>query len=113
MNKPYPNQVVETTRLALYKSPINSNKDVASAVSSPRKIEEIEYRQARVEKLRELYEEHKPEIKKTWVLPKGETDGRKSIVVEEIIGEDISPFDLPDFEKQMPKASDYIQKYME
>ena len=47
------------------------------------------------------------------MLPKGETDGRKSIVVEEIIGKDISPFDLPDFREQMPKASDYIQKYME
>tara|TARA_B100000809_G_scaffold243567_1_gene268678 strand:+ start:517 stop:846 length:330 start_codon:yes stop_codon:yes gene_type:complete len=70
-----------------------------------------EYMQARVEKLRELYEKHKPEIKKTWVLPKGETDGRKSIVVEEIIGEDISPFDLPDFEEQMPKWENYINKY--
>ena len=65
------------------------------------------------EKLTELYEKHSPEIKKTWVLPKGETDGRKSIIVAEIIGEDISPFDLPDFEEQMPKASDYIEKYME
>jgi len=47
------------------------------------------------------------------VLPKGETDGRKSIIIEEIIGKDISPFDLPDFNEQMPKSSDYIQKYME
>lgn len=107
------NYVVGTTRSALYKSPINSNKNVASEGSNTRKTEQIEYRQARVERLRELYEEHKPEIKKTWVLPKGETDGRKSIIIEEIIGKDISPFDLPDFNEQMPKSSDYIQKYME
>ena len=70
-----------------------------------------EYREARVEKLKELYEKHTPETKKHWVLPHGETDGRKSIVVEEIIGEDISPFDLQDFEEQMPNWEDYINKY--
>jgi pyrrolidone-carboxylate peptidase len=64
----------------------------------------------RVEKLTELYEKHKPEIKRTWVLPMGETDGRKSIIVEEIVGEDISPFDLPDFKDQMPKLIDYIKE---
>tara|TARA_Y100000310_G_scaffold344177_1_gene455554 strand:+ start:1979 stop:2305 length:327 start_codon:yes stop_codon:yes gene_type:complete len=69
--------------------------------------EESQYRQARVEKLKELYEKHRPEIIKTWVLPPGETDGRKSIVVEEIVGQDISPFDLPDFEDQMPSRKDY------
>ena len=106
-------EVTKTTRLHLYKSSINTNKNVVLLGSDLKKTEEAKYRQARVEKLTELYEKHRPEIKKTWVLPKGETDGRKSIIVEEIIGEDISPFDLPDFEEQMPKASDYIEKYME
>ena len=30
---------------------------------------------------------------------------------EEIIGEDISPFDLPDLEEQMPNWEDYVDKY--
>jgi len=93
----------------------NNNTKLCS-VGSARTLGEAgydDYRQARVEKLTELYEKHKPEIKKTWVLPKGETDGRKSIIVEEIIGEDISPFDLSDFEEQMPKWEDYIDKYRE
>ena len=71
------------------------------------------YRQARVEKLRELYEKHTPEIKNRWVLLKGVTDGRKAKRVETIIGEDISPFDLPDFEEQMPNWEDYINKHGE
>mgnify|MGYP003652332115 CR=1 FL=1 len=62
----------------------------------------------RVEKLKKLYEECVPETRRKWVLPAGETDGRKAIVEEEIIGEDISPFDLPDFEEQMPKMEDYF-----
>lgn len=78
-------------------------KQVANKISQ----QETKYRQARVEKLKELYKEYQPEIKKTWVLPPGETDGRKSIIVEEIIGQDISPFDLPDFEDQMPSREDY------
>jgi hypothetical protein len=69
--------------------------------------QETKYRQARVKKLKELYEKCRPEIKRNWVLPPGETDGRKSIVEEEIIGQDISPFDLPDFEDQMPNREDY------
>ena len=71
------------------------------------------YRRARVEKLRELYEKHTPKIVNKWVLPKGETDGRKAKRVETIIGEDISPFDLPDFEEQMPNWEDYINKHGE
>lgn len=70
-----------------------------------------DYRKARVEKLRELYEKYTPKTKKHWVLPNGETDGRKSTVVEEIIGEDISPFDLPDYEEQMPDWEDFMDKY--
>ena len=86
---------------------IRTNTKVSSRVSSKAMSEFIN---DRVEKLRELYEKHKPEIKRIWVLPMGETDGRKSIVMEEIIGEDISPFDLPDFEDYMPKLIDYINE---
>lgn len=96
-----------------YKSYVNSNKHVISAGTVSNRTEALAYRRARVEKLRELYEENKPEMKWVWVLPAGETDGRKSVMTEEIIGKDVSPFDLPDFEKQMPKVSDYIQNYTE
>ena len=41
-------------------------------------------------------------------MPAGETDGRKAMRVEKVIGEDVSPFDLPDFNEQMPKIEDYI-----
>ena len=62
----------------------------------------------RVDKLRELYEEHTPEVERKWVLPPGETDGRKAIIIETIVGEDVSPFDLPDFEDIMPQPTDVI-----
>jgi len=106
-------QVFDQAPRALHFNSTNTNKGIISA-GSARTLSECgfsEYRQARVDKLRELYEKHKPEIKKTWKLPKGETDGRKAIVEEEIIGEDISPFDLPDFEEQMPNWEDYVDKY--
>ena len=61
----------------------------------------------RVEKLRELYEIHTPQRKYEWVMPKGETDGRKAKRHETILGEDVSPFDLPEFEEIMPKPEDY------
>ena len=61
----------------------------------------------RVEKLRELYEIHTPKRTYEWVMPKGETDGRKAKRHETILGEDVSPFDLPDFEEIMPKPEDY------
>ena len=62
----------------------------------------------RVEKLRELYEKHSPDTFFEMVMPAGETDGRKAMRVEKVIGEDVSPFDLPDFDEQMPKIEDYI-----
>ena len=34
--------------------------------------------------------------------------GRKAIKIEFIVGEDISPFDLPDFETVMPRPEDYV-----
>ena len=61
----------------------------------------------RVEKLTELYEQCKPVVESRWVLPPGVTDGRKAIKIEIIIGEDVSPFDLPDFKEQMPNIEDY------
>ena len=118
METKYTRQMFQTFDLLpkhLYLGDTNTNKNVG-AIGVARTLTECgfsKYRQARVEKLRELYERHRPEIKKTWVLPKGETDGRKSIIVEEIIGEDVSPFDLPDFEDQMPSWKDYVDKYGE
>ena len=67
------------------------------------------YMIARVEKLRELYEEYTPDTTHQWVMPEGETDGRKAKRVETILGEDISPFDLPDFEERMPSIEDYSE----
>jgi len=64
----------------------------------------------RVEKLKELYEQCVPKVEHKWVLPRGVTDGRKAIKIEFIVGEDISPFDLPDFKDQMPKLIDYIKE---
>lgn len=100
-------QILNPTTVDITSHQIRNNSKVSSRVSSDAMAKFIN---DRVEKLRELYEKHKPEIKRIWVLPRGETDGRKSIVVEEIIGEDISPFDLPDFEDYMPKLIDYINE---
>ena len=72
----------------------------------PRELEQ--FRVDRVNKLKELYEIHTPQRTYKWVMPKGETDGRKAKRYETIVGEDISPFDLSDFEEQMPKIEDYI-----
>ena len=68
------------------------------------------YMSDRVEKLRELYEKYEPDYEYYYQLPKGETDGRKSVRMERIIGEDISPFDLPDFEQIMPSIDNYIDE---
>ena len=68
------------------------------------------YFNARVEKLRELYEECYPETVRVWVMPAGETDGRKAVSVEKVVGEDISPFDLKDFDKRMPNVEDYFDE---
>jgi hypothetical protein len=106
-------QVFDQASKALHFSPTNTNKGIIST-GSARTLSECgfnKYRAARVEKLAELYEKYEPEIKRKWVLPKGETDGRKAKMEEEIIGEDISPFDLPDLEEQMPNWEDYVDKY--
>ena len=93
----------------------NNNTKLCS-VGSAKTLAEAgfeDYKQARVEKLRELYEQYTPEVIHKWVLPKGVTDGRKALRIEIIVGEDISPFDLPDFKEQMPKEIDYIEQYIE
>jgi len=97
----------------LYKGAVNRGIGAAGVSKTLSEEEYQSYRAARVERLRQLYEENPVEIKKTYVLPKGETDGRKSYIVEELVGEDFSPFDMPDFEEQMPDWTDYINKYVE
>ena len=91
------------------------NKGVVS-IGSARTLKECgfdEYKQARVEKLRELYEKYEPEIEYYFELPEGETDGRKAVRMERIIGEAISPFDLENLEGLMPNWEDYIDEYQE
>jgi len=91
------------------------NKGVVS-IGSARTLKDCgfeQYKQARVDKLRELYAECEPDIEYYYELPEGETDGRKSIRMERIIGEDISPFDLPDFEELMPNWEEYVDEYKE
>ena len=106
-------EVFKTLPRHLYQAESNTNKNVGSiGVSKSLSQSDYQsYRTARVEKLRQLYEENPVEIKKTWVLPVGETDGRKSIIEEKIISKDFSPFDMPDFEKQMPNWKNYINEY--
>ena len=94
----------------------STNNTKLCSVGSAKSLAEAgfeDYKQARVEKLKELYEQCTPEVEYKWVLPKGVTDGRKAKRIEFIVGEDISPFDLPDFEEQMPDWEDYINKYEE
>lgn len=103
----------ETLPSHLYKGSTNRGIGSSHVSKSLSEKEYQSYRAARVEKLRQLYEENPVEVKRTWTLPKGETDGRKAQVTEELVGEDFSPFDMPDFEEQMPDWEDYINKYME
>lgn len=90
------------------------NKGVISIGSNKtlRESGHTEYKKARTDKLRELYEKYEPKFEYYWKLPTGETDGRKSVKTERIIGEDISPFDLPNFEELMPKKEDYLDRYI-
>tara|TARA_R100001377_G_scaffold84658_1_gene68713 strand:+ start:1134 stop:1487 length:354 start_codon:yes stop_codon:yes gene_type:complete len=92
---------------------VNRNVISAGSLRSMTETGYVEYRKARVDKLRELYSKHEPKTKAQWVLPKGETDGRKSLKVEKIIGIAISPFDLDGLEDLMPKWEDYIHEYKE
>ena len=95
-------------------SPVPYDKHKSPKTAGRARPQELDqFRHDRVEKLRQLYEIHTPQRTYKWVMPKGETDGRKAKRHETILGEDISPFDLPDFEEQMPKWEDYINKYRE
>ena len=90
------------------------NKGIVS-VGSNKTLKESghpEYKKARINKLRELYEKCEPKYEYCWELPAGETDGRRSVRTEKIIGKDISPFDLPNFEELMPKKEDYLDRYI-
>jgi len=78
-----------------------------AALARPSKLNQ--YMKDRVDKLRELYSNCEPDYEYEWILPEGETDGRKSIKTEIIVGEDISPFDLENFEEVMPSIEDYIE----
>jgi|TARA_R110000765_G_scaffold425379_2_gene538219 hypothetical protein len=91
-----------------------ANKGVVSIGSNKtlRESGHPEYKKARIDKLRELYEKCEPKFEYYSKLPAGETDGRKSVRTERIIGEDISPFDLPNFEELMPKKEDYLDRYI-
>ena len=62
----------------------------------------------RVEVLRSLYEKYTPRFYKEWVLPEGETDGRKAVPVERYIDPPVSPFDVSEFNEVMPSIEDYI-----
>ena len=104
------------TTLSLSSYQINRpNKGIIS-IGSARTLKECgfeDYKKARVEKLRELYSKLEPDYEYYYELPEGETDGRKAVRMEKIIGEDISPFDLPDFEDLMPNWEDYVDEYQE
>jgi hypothetical protein len=69
------------------------------------------YMNDRVERLRELYSEHEPELKKVCVYSDPEDKRRNSYglfpVNEEAIN---SPFELPNFEDLMPNIKDYIEE---
>ena len=73
-----------------------------------------EYMLARAEVLRKLYEELQPdEYTYEWVLPDGETDGRKAVKVPIENLEIVSPFDLPDLEELMPPREEYVRKFVD
>lgn len=72
--------------------------------------EEERYRKARAEVLRKLYEENQPEFKYIWVLPAGETDGRKSHKEQILEGNEFSPFNIPNLEDMMPNKEDFYGK---
>ena len=63
----------------------------------------------RVEVLRKLYEEHKPELKKVLTY-KHPSDGRCDNYGLFPVDEDKinSPFDLPNLEEYMPNKEDYV-----
>jgi hypothetical protein len=72
------------------------------------------YLEDRVKKLTELYEKHEPpfEVVKDYDDPRVGSSGRRSYgIVEMNLEEGVSPFELEDFDEQMPKLIDYLGEY--
>ena len=69
------------------------------------------YMKDRVERLRELYSEHQPELEKVCIYSDPEDKRKNSYglfpVDENAIN---SPFELPNFEDLMPNIEDYIEE---
>ena len=72
--------------------------------------EEERYRKARADVLRKLYEENEPNLEYVWILPAGETDGRKSHKEQILEGNEFSPFNIPNLEDMMPNKEDFYGK---
>ena len=73
-----------------------------------------QYIKDRVKKLTELYEKNEPpfEIVTDYDDPRVGSTGRCSYgMVEMNLEEGVSPFELEDFDKQMPKLIDYLGEY--
>ena len=69
------------------------------------------YLEDRVKKLTELYDKHEPpfEVVKDYDDPRVGSSGRRSYgIVEMNLEEGVSPFELEDFDEQMPKLIDYL-----
>lgn len=95
-------------------SQINIGMISELGVNTRREAGYDEYMWARAEVLRNLYEELEPEeYTYEWILPEGETDGRKAskIPIENL--EIVSPFDLPELEDLMPERKEYVRKFRE
>ncbi|MAH45812.1 hypothetical protein CMI37_08270 [Candidatus Pacearchaeota archaeon] len=70
------------------------------------------YLEDRVKKLTELYDKHEPpfEMVTDYDDPRVSSNGRYSYgMVEMNLEEGISPFELQDFNEQMPKLIDYLE----
>ena len=69
----------------------------------------IKFMSDRVEKLAELYDKHEPSFT-TVRVHDDPNNGRSWGLVDINIDEGVSPFDLEDFDKQMPNLIDYMEK---
>jgi bisphosphoglycerate-dependent phosphoglycerate mutase len=69
------------------------------------KVDIAGYMKDRVEKLRELYSENTPKIKKSRAGVGN--DKRRYPVIETVIGKDYTPFETENFEETMPQVEKY------